>query len=205
MSLVDAPALHLGFASLHVVLGHVGQGALYRVRFGRSPMSLYRAGRSTHASVSRAVGVASTLWAGTLIATATWDAFRSTWAGRALVSMPAWLGWSIAIVGLALMLVAQTTMGRHFRIGQHADDAPESLRTAGLLAWSRNPIYVGSWGCLLGMSLWHPSPALVATCALTGAGIHGLVRAEEAFLEARFGDAYRAYRARVPRYVGWPR
>lgn len=205
MSLVDSPALHLGFASLHVVLGHVGQGLLYRARFGRSPMALYRKGASAHATLSRVVGIASLAWAAALIATATSDTFRSSAPGRPLFDPPSPLGWSVAVAGLTLMLVAQYAMGEHLRIGQHSEDAPPTLRTTGLLAWSRNPIYVGSWGCLAGMSLWHPSAALLATCAVVGAGIHGLVRAEEAFLERRFGDAYRAYRARVPRYVGWPR
>lgn len=205
MSLAECPALHLAFASLHVVLGHVGQAMLYRLRFGRSPMALYRPGPSAHATISRVVGLASIAWAGALIATATSGAFRGSAVGGPLFDAPSWLGWGVAALGLALMLIAQYTMGAHLRIGQHADDAPRTLRTTGLLAWSRNPIYVGSWGCLVGMSLWHPSVALLSTCAAVGAGIHGLVRAEETFLERRFGAAYHAYRERVPRYLGWPR
>jgi protein-S-isoprenylcysteine O-methyltransferase Ste14 len=33
----------------------------------------------------------------------------------------------------------------------------------------------------------------------------GIVRREEQYLEEEFGDAYRRYRARVPRYLGLPR
>jgi protein-S-isoprenylcysteine O-methyltransferase Ste14 len=33
--------------------------------------------------------------------------------------------------------------------------------------------------------------------------IHLQILREEIFLEQRYGDAYRAYRERTPRYLGW--
>lgn len=202
MSLVSAPWVHLGFASLHVLLGHFGQAAVFRARFRRSPMALYRRGETPHRATSRAVALASLLWAAALIATATSPAFRACAWGAALATPRAALGWAVAGAGMALMLVAQAAMGEHFRIGQHPDDAPDTLRTTGLLAWSRNPIYLGSWSCLVGMSLWHPNVSLLLSCALVGVGMHGLVLAEERFLAARFGDTFQRWKERVPRYIG---
>jgi len=33
--------------------------------------------------------------------------------------------------------------------------------------------------------------------------IHFQIRREEIFLEERYGDEYRTYRKRTPRYIGW--
>ena len=67
---------------------------------------------------------------------------------------------------------------------------------------SRNPIYVCSFLYLLGASLWAPAPATLLALVLLGRGMHHLVLLEEAFLSARCGEAYAAYRRRVPRYLG---
>jgi protein-S-isoprenylcysteine O-methyltransferase Ste14 len=111
----------------------------------------------------------------------------------------------IAASGLALMAASQASMGAAFRVGQDEHDAPPELQRGGLHALTRNPIYVGSWTFLLGMTLWHPSALLLALCALVGLGIHGLVLAEEAFLRERFGATYAAYCAATPRYLGGAR
>lgn len=204
-SLTEAPALHLVFASLHVLLGHFGSAAVFRLRFGRHPLVLYVADKSTpHASATRSVAVASSVWAAALVASALWPPFRESALGRPMAELPPLLGWVVAAFGLALMLVGQAAMGDAFRVGQHEGDAPTALRTSGLHAWSRNPIYVGSFGALFGMTLWSPSPLLVLSLAATGYGIHRLVLAEEPFLAARFGGAFERYRSRTPRYLGWP-
>ena len=162
---------------------------------------LYRRGASPHQSITRVVSLASLAWAAALVASATSSAFRASLPGRALFVVPPLASWALAGLGLALMAASQASMGSAFRVGQDELDAPPELRCGGLHALTRNPIYVGSWTYLAGMTLWHPSPILLALCGLVGLGIHGLVLAEEAFLHARFGAAYEAYCARTPRYL----
>lgn len=201
MTLEGAPGLHLAFASLHLLVGHFGSAAVHWIRFRRSPLVLYRRGASPHQRITRLVSVASLAWAAALIASATSGRLRASLLGRALFTAPPLASWGVAVVGLALMVASQASMGSAFRVGQDERDAPPELRRDGLHALSRNPIYVGSWTYLFGMTLWHPSALLLALCALVGLGIHGLVLAEEAFLRARFGAEYADYCARTPRYL----
>ena len=193
---------HVVVAALHAVLGHVGSSLVYRARYGRSALVVYRAGASPHRMWSRIAGLAAIAWAAGFVA----SAYSAWWIaqpfGRALFVVPWQLAWGIALGGLTLMLAAQVTMGAAFRIGQDERDAPVALRRTGIHARCRNPIYVGSWLALAGMTLWHPSIAMLATCLCAGISIHRLVRAEETFLRARFGAEFDAYCAVTPRY-GW--
>jgi protein-S-isoprenylcysteine O-methyltransferase Ste14 len=201
VTLADAPALYLAFASLHVLVGHFGAAAVHWVRFRRNPLVLYRQRASPHQRVTKVVSILSLGWALTLSASAFSGALRATLAGRALFVVPAALSWSIAASGLALMAASQFSMGSAFRVGQDPRDAPPELRQTGLHAFSRNPIYLGSWVYLFGMTLWHPSALLLLLCVFVGLGMHGLVLAEERFLRARFGAAYDDYCQRAPRYL----
>lgn len=201
MTLEDAPGLHLAFASLHLLVGHFGSAAVHWIRFRRSPLVLYRRHASPHQRLTRVVSLASLGWAATLIASATSEGFRGWLLGRSMFVVSPLISWAIAALGLALMAASQASMGAAFRVGQDEGDAPPELQRSGLHALSRNPIYVGSWTFLLGMTLWHPSALLLALCAVVGLGIHGLVLAEEAFLRERFGATYAAYCARTPRYI----
>ncbi len=68
--------------------------------------------------------------------------------------------------------------------------------------FTRNPIYLGMFLGLVGLaiafdSLW----LLVMLVPFTLAIRYGVVAREEAYLERKFGDAYRQYRARVRRWV----
>jgi len=193
-------SLHVAVASLHVVLGHAGSSLLYRARYRRSPLVVYRAQASPHRSWSRLAGALALGWGAALVATTYWAWFAATWLGRARVDVAPALAWTLALAGLALMVVAQADMGDAFRIGQDQRDGPLALREHGLHAVCRNPIYVGSWLALAGMTGWHPSVALVGACLGVGVAMHQLVRAEERFLRARFGAAFDAYCARVRRY-----
>jgi protein-S-isoprenylcysteine O-methyltransferase Ste14 len=77
-----------------------------------------------------------------------------------------------------------------------------ALVTTGTHGWSRNPIYVGLFICYVGIGLVACSPwILVLTLPLFITLRYGVVAREEAYLERRFGDAYRDYKARVRRWL----
>jgi len=78
------------------------------------------------------------------------------------------------------------------------------LVTQGIFRFLRNPMYVGMILFLAGLAILLASDwMLVMTIVLAPVLHFGVVKREERYLEARFGDAYRRYRQTVPRY-GWP-
>ncbi len=202
MTLADAPMLHVSFASLHVLLGHFGSALIHRLRYGSSPLVLRTAPRSRHRDVSASLAALSAAWAFGLVVLAYWPASREGTSGARMVVVSPTVSWAIAVAGLALMLTAQATTGSAFREGQDPARGPVALCATGLHRVTRNPIYLGSWTCLVGMTLWWPTPLLVCVCLAIGAGMHALVLEEERFLRARFGASFDEYARRVPRYIG---
>jgi protein-S-isoprenylcysteine O-methyltransferase Ste14 len=113
--------------------------------------------------------------------------------------------------GLVAAGVAVTVLGEMLRLwGVHQIGAISRTRTdrlgplvdSGPFAMLRNPLYVGNIAIWAGFALtarlaWL-APAIVV---LLGLEYHAIVRWEEHLLESRLGDAYRAYAARVPRWV----
>jgi protein-S-isoprenylcysteine O-methyltransferase Ste14 len=76
------------------------------------------------------------------------------------------------------------------------------LVTNGPFRYSRNPLYLALTIIYLGgtMSLGNCWPLATLVPAL--AVVHWkIIRREEEYLESRFGDAYRAYKARVRRWI----
>ena len=68
----------------------------------------------------------------------------------------------------------------------------------------RNPMYVGATLLLAGFAVLLASDWMLVTTVAFALVVHfGVVKREERYLEAKFGAAYRAYKAQVPRY-GWP-
>ena len=77
-----------------------------------------------------------------------------------------------------------------------------ALVTTGLHGWSRNPIYVGMLLIYGGIGLVAESPwILILTLPLALTIRYGVIEREEAYLERRFGDAYREYKSRVRRWL----
>lgn len=78
------------------------------------------------------------------------------------------------------------------------------LVTADVFGWLRNPMYVGGTLLLFGLAMLLASDWMLVMIIVFIFVLHfGVVRREERYLEFKFGDTYRQYRNRVPRY-GWP-
>jgi protein-S-isoprenylcysteine O-methyltransferase Ste14 len=76
------------------------------------------------------------------------------------------------------------------------------LVTTGIHGWTRNPIYLGMFLVYGGIAIASRSPwTLILMLPLAITIRYGVIAREEAYLERRFGDAYRDYCARVRRWL----
>lgn len=158
-------------------------------------------GQSAEAVVSQWFkGTMAALFVMLLMATflaSPWDqlgALALPWPTARLIS-----GWMILALALSIIALAQAHMGNSWRIG--IDDKPTTLKVNGLFAYSRNPIFLGMRAILFGLFLIMPNALSLAALLLGEAMMQIQVRFEEAYLERTHGDAYRAYRSRVRRWL----
>jgi protein-S-isoprenylcysteine O-methyltransferase Ste14 len=82
---------------------------------------------------------------------------------------------------------------------------PTYLLTAGPYRYSCNPVYLAELVIWLGWLVFYGSFVLAGTFATLALLIGPIiVPREERGLEARFGDAYREFRRKTPRWLGKP-
>ena len=68
---------------------------------------------------------------------------------------------------------------------------------------TRNPLYVAAVGVYLGVAFWVDGLVPLLLLPLVLLGLHwAVVLPEERYLQGKFGEAYRAYRSQVPRWLG---
>jgi protein-S-isoprenylcysteine O-methyltransferase Ste14 len=113
--------------------------------------------------------------------------------------------WIIAgpliLIGLAL---AAAGIRNFSRAGTPVptNEPTRALVTTGIHGWTRNPIYLGMFLVCGGIGVAARSPwILIFTLPLAITIRYGVVAREEAYLERRFGDAYRDYKTRVRRWL----
>jgi protein-S-isoprenylcysteine O-methyltransferase Ste14 len=112
-----------------------------------------------------------------------------------------WLGATVFVLALALVAWAIVT------ITGAGSNVPTNRPTTAVVErgpyrFTRNPIYLGMFLGLIGLAvvfddLWLLR-MLVPFALVTR---YGVVAREEAYLERKFGDAYRGYRSRVRRWL----
>jgi protein-S-isoprenylcysteine O-methyltransferase Ste14 len=114
--------------------------------------------------------------------------------GRVLAG---WVGGMVFVVALALFAWAIATITRA------GSNVPTSMPTTSIVEtgpyrFTRNPIYLSMFLGLVGLAMAFDSLWLLVMLVPFSLIIrYGVVAREEAYLERKFGDAYRQYRARA--------
>jgi protein-S-isoprenylcysteine O-methyltransferase Ste14 len=113
-------------------------------------------------------------------------------------------GWLGAIVfALALALLAWAIVTITWAGSNVPTDRPTTtIVDSGPYRLTRNPIYLGMLLGLIGLAIAFNSLWLLLMLVPFALVIrYGVVAREEAYLERKFGDVYRRYRARVRRWL----
>jgi protein-S-isoprenylcysteine O-methyltransferase Ste14 len=113
------------------------------------------------------------------------------------------VGALIAFAGGVLAVAAE----RQFRaVGTNVPPWKPTLRiaTEGVYSRMRNPMYIGLLLLVGGIGVALASDWTLVLLVPTAIVLHyGVVLREERYLEAKFGDTYRRYRDKVPRWGLW--
>ena len=122
--------------------------------------------------------------------------------------VPGLEGLARAAVGLAVVFtgvgLAFAALGLFKRAGQEPEPwkPTPSIVSGGIYRYTRNPMYVALGVVQIGVGLGVGNLWIVALTALSWVAVYVVaVRPEEAYLEGKFGDEYRRYRARVRRWI----
>jgi len=111
------------------------------------------------------------------------------------------VGLGLGVAGIALFVWAAWTLRRHGTTIL-TDKASDALVTDGPFRFRRNPIYISHVLVLFGVTelthnIWFAILAVAYVPLVTWLA----VLPEERHLEARFGDAWRDYKARTRRWI----
>lgn len=121
------------------------------------------------------------------------------------LASPNGLGLTVGLIFVAVgFALAARAIQMFRRAGTNVapDASVTALVTAGPYRFTRNPIYIGFVLVYFGMSIVLTSVWILLLIIPVFLILQrGVVLREEAFLERKFGDAYRDYTDRVPRWL----
>lgn len=107
-----------------------------------------------------------------------------------------WLAIPLVLLGGALVAWGIITLGV-----KRTSGLPQGLVAEGPYLLTRNPQYVGDLLLFVGVATLANSGVVAVTHLLTALVLLLAPFAEEPWLEQEYGEAYVAYRLRVPRYL----
>lgn len=121
------------------------------------------------------------------------------------LGLPPALRWTFAAILVIAPLAVMPSVFAAFRRADSAYDVrvvPKRLVTEGAFRYSRNPGYLGLMVLGVGLAILFDNPWTILALIPTAFVIHReVILKEEEVLEREFGDEYRAYKARVRRWI----
>src|SRR5215831_2791638 len=119
--------------------------------------------------------------------------------------LPRSLAWSLGILLIiASALIARSAQAAMRKAGTNVNPYKPSVAivTEGPFRFSRNPLYLSLLEMYLGITfLFNALWPLLLVVPLLIVTHYGIIRREERYLEAKFGEPYRIYKARVRRWI----
>jgi protein-S-isoprenylcysteine O-methyltransferase Ste14 len=119
------------------------------------------------------------------------------------IFLPLNLGTIWFYVGLPIILIG--LVGNIVTVVNWANTPAGKPVTRGLYRFSRHPIYVTEVLLLLGVSIASASWVFLLFPIIVGVGAAYFIKMEEAQCIGHYGNAYREYLNRTPRWIGIPK
>ena len=124
------------------------------------------------------------------------------WASVLLPDLIRWFGVAAGAIGVAMLAWVHHALGRNFAASLHIRTEGHRLVTSGPYRWVRNPMYTSLYIILISFFLVSANWA-IGLAWLTGYTVLMISRVpkEEALMEQKFGDEYRAWAERTGRFL----
>lgn len=103
------------------------------------------------------------------------------------------------IAGLGMVLRVWGTAHLGYATVHHGEMQAGTVMTAGPYRYLRNPLYLGGWFMMIGVSMLMPPTGALFTIVLIGVFYLRLILGEEAYLAGKLGEPYQQYQRSVPR------
>src|SRR6266508_3365606 len=112
------------------------------------------------------------------------------------------IDWRLLAATGGLLFVAAAGLFRRLGTNVPPSHTTTLIATTGPYRWTRNPMYLGMALIYAGLAIGFDGPIAFALLPLVLIAIQTQVIArEERYLEAKFGDDYRRYKAEVRRWL----
>lgn len=110
-----------------------------------------------------------------------------------------YMSYLLAGIAIVLIIVSLFNLGKSTRLGLPNEDT--KLKTKGLYKISRNPMYLGFNLLTISSMIYIFNLTIIFLGFYSILTYHLIIKAEERFLEQRFGDDFIKYKSETRRYI----